>query len=59
MKPEQTPGDQRLKPEEPSGYEPPLVEDIPADDGPAVAAAGVVKSPPSDDAKGAEWRPAG
>jgi hypothetical protein len=48
MKPEQTPGDQRLKPEEPSGYEPPLVEDIPADDGPAVAAAGVSKSPPSD-----------
>jgi hypothetical protein len=46
MKPEQTPGDEQLKPEEPSGYEPPLVEDIPADDGPAVVAVGVNKSPP-------------
>jgi hypothetical protein len=48
MNPEPTPEGQHLKPEEPSGYEPPLVEDIPADDGPAVAAAGVSKSPPSD-----------
>jgi hypothetical protein len=48
MNPEPTPEGQHLEPEEPSGYEPPLVEDIPADDGPAVAAAGVSKSPPSD-----------
>ena len=34
-------------------YEPARVEDLPAEDGPAVTAAG--KSPPQDDI-GAEWR---
>jgi hypothetical protein len=57
MNPEPTPEGQHLEPEEPSGYEPPLVEDIPADDGPAVAAAGVSKSPPPDLPPGLEWRP--
>jgi hypothetical protein len=36
------------------GYEPPRVEDVPAQDGPAVTAAG--KSPPSDEPLAAEWR---
>jgi len=35
-------------------YEPPRVEDVPAEDGPAVTAAG--KSPPPDEQLAAEWR---
>jgi hypothetical protein len=35
-------------------YDPPEVEQIPTDSGPAVTAAG--KSPPEDD-RGPEWRP--
>jgi hypothetical protein len=38
------------------GYEPPRVEDLPAEDGSVVAAAGVAKSPAPDDF-GLEWRP--
>ena len=36
------------------GYEPPRVEDVPSEDGPAVTAAG--KSPPQDKPLAAEWR---
>jgi hypothetical protein len=36
------------------GYEPPEVEEMPAEDGPAVTAAG--KSPPTDFQEAAEWR---
>lgn len=38
---------------ESASYEPPQVEDLPAEDGSAVTAEGVVKSPPTP---GAEWR---
>jgi hypothetical protein len=36
-------------------YEPPQVEELPAEDGPAVTAAG--KSPPGDTDSGPEWQP--
>lgn len=37
----------------PDGYEPPRVEDLPMDEGTAVTAEGPTKSPPPD---GPEWR---
>ena len=42
--------------QEPSGYEPPQVEDLPAQDDTLVVAAGISKSPPPP---GPEWRPSG
>jgi hypothetical protein len=42
------------RPTTPEDYEPPKVDVMPTEDGPAVTAAG--DSPPSDSA-GAEWRP--
>jgi hypothetical protein len=45
--------DDRREPEEQEqGYEPPRVEDVPAEDRPAVTAAGA-----TDLTTGAEWRP--
>jgi hypothetical protein len=38
------------------GYEPPRVEDVPAEDGPAVTAAGGTGSADTN-TTGAEWRP--
>jgi hypothetical protein len=46
--------EERETPEQAEDYEPPRVEDVPAEDGPAVTAAG--KTPPEDD-RGPEWRP--
>jgi hypothetical protein len=46
--------DERLDQVRERGYEPPRVEDVPTEDGPAVTAAG--KSPPSDAPLAAEWR---
>jgi hypothetical protein len=42
--------------QEPSGYEPPKVEDLPVQDDTLVVAAGISKSPPP---VGPEWRPSG
>lgn len=42
---------------EPEPYVPPRVDDVVAEDEPAVTGAMVVKSPPPDDAVGPEWRP--
>ena len=42
-------------PEGTEGYEPPDVEEMPAEDGPAVTAAG--ESPQQDLNEGPEWRP--
>ena len=42
--------------ERPEGYEPPQVEDVPAEDGPAVTAAGTQQGTDIQ-APGAEWRP--
>jgi hypothetical protein len=42
-------------PEGTESYEPPEVEQMPAEDGPAVTAAG--KSPEPDEPIGPEWRP--
>jgi hypothetical protein len=48
--------EERKHPEQPEDYEPPQVEDVPAEDGPAVTAAG--DSPPQDiGLPGPEWRP--
>jgi hypothetical protein len=44
---------------EPQEYEPPLVEDLPTEDGPAIAAAGAAGDQGDEDvsAGGPEWRP--
>jgi hypothetical protein len=43
------------RPQEGVGYEPPEVEELPAEDGPAVTAAG--DSPAQDSPPGVEWQP--
>lgn len=49
--------DPRKPGKDPSGYEPPGVEDLPAQDGPAVTAADAGGESPIDIPDGPEWRP--
>ena len=43
MKPEQTAEGHERTPDQTMGYEPPRVEDVPSEDGPAVTAAGNIE----------------
>jgi hypothetical protein len=47
----------RETPEQAEDYEPPRVEEIPTQDGPAVTAAGKTPPPDEDVLLAAEWRP--